>query len=518
MSRVLVTEEIAETGLDLLREAGHDVDVQLGLSPEELLVEIATADGLIIRSSTQVTPAVIEAAQQLTVVGRAGVGLDNVDVAAATARGVMVVNAPQSNVLSAAEHTMALLLAQARNVPQAHGALREGRWERSKWTGVELSEKTLGIVGLGRIGRLVADRARAFGMRIVAHDPFVPAEKAAELNIELLDLAELVARADFLTLHLAKTPETINLINSDLLRKAKPELRIINVARGGIINEADLAEAVATGVIAGAAIDVFATEPTTESPLFDQPSIVVTPHLGASTHEAQDKAGVTIAEQVELALSGDFVPFAVNVAAKPVAEEMRAFLPLCEQLGSFFGRLSPTLPSAVDVEFVGEIAAFDNQLPSMAVTKGMLGVASGDPVSYVNALDLAKERAMTFRTINTTKPEDHVNVIAVSGGGHSVRGTLTSATGEMRIVGIDGHSLDLPLTDNMLVVRNSDRPGMIGHVAVTLGNAGINIADMAVGQSPSGPSLMAIIASGPVSDELLAAISADDGIESAQVV
>ena len=373
-------------------------------------------------------------------------------------------------------------------------------------------------MGLGRIGRLVADRARAFGMRIVAHDPFVPAEKAAELNIELLELPELVARADFLTLHLAKTPDTINLINRDLLTKAKPELRIINVARGGIINESDLAEAVATGVIAGAAIDVFATEPTTESPLFDQPSIVVTPHLGASTHEAQDKAGVTIAEQVLLALSGDFVPFAVNVAAKPVAEEMRRFLPLCEQLGSFFGRLSPTLPSAVDVEFVGEIAAFDNQLPSMAVTKGMLGVASGDPVSYVNALDLAKDRAMTFRTINTTKPEDHVNVIAVSGGDHSVRGTLTSATGEMRIVGIDGHSLDLPFAENMLVVRNSDRPGMIGHVAATLGNAGVNIADMAVGQSANGPSLMAIIASGPVSDELLAAIAADDGIESAQIV
>lgn len=515
---MLVTEKIADTGLDVLRDAGHEVDVQLGLSPDELLAQVASANGLIIRSSTQVTAEVVAAAPELMVVGRAGVGLDNVDVAAATARGVMVVNAPQSNVLSAAEHTMALLLAQARNVPQAHAALREGRWERSQWTGVELSEKTLGIVGLGRIGRLVADRARAFGMRIIAHDPFVPAEKAAELNIELLELPELVARADFLTLHLAKTPETINLINKDLLAKAKPELRVINVARGGIINESDLAEAVATGQIAGAAIDVFAVEPTTESPLFAEPSIIVTPHLGASTHEAQDKAGVTIAEQVQLALSGDFVPFAVNVAAKPVAEEMRPFLPLCEQLGAFFGRLAPKLPGAIDIEFIGEIAAHDNSLPSMAVTKGVLGVVSGDPVSYVNALDLAGDKGVTLRTITTPKAEDHVNVIAISGGGHGVRGTLTSATGEMRIVGIDGHSLDLPFADRLLVVRNSDRPGMIGHVTSTLGQAGINVNDMAVGQSPGGPSLMAIITEQEVPESVLAAITADEGIESVQVV
>lgn len=516
MARVLVTEQIADAGLDLLREQGHEVDEQFGLSPDELCAAIGTADALIIRSSTQVTAEVLAASQNLAVVGRAGVGLDNVDVSAATARGVMVVNAPQSNVLSAAEHTMALLLAQARNVPQAHSALREGRWERSQWTGVELSDKTLGIVGLGRIGRLVAARARAFGMKIVAHDPFVPSDKAADLRIEMLELAELVARSDFLTLHLAKTPETINLINADLLAKAKPELRVINVARGGIINEADLAAAVASGQIAGAAIDVFAEEPTTESPMFAEPSIVVTPHLGASTQEAQDKAGVTIAEQVLLALGGDFVPFAVNVAAAPVADEMRPYLPLCEQLGTFFGRLVPALPVDIDVRFVGSIGAFDNQLPSMAVTKGILGVASGDPVSYVNANDLAAERGLRFTTANTPSAEDHVNVVSVSGGGHSVRGTLTASAGEMRIVGVDGHSLDLPFADNMLVVRNRDLPGMIGHVTTTLGSAGININDMAVGQSPDGPSLMAIITDRLVPADVLGEITANAGIESAR--
>jgi len=518
MARVLVTEEIAPAGLELLRERGHEVDLLLGLSPEELCEAIATADALIVRSSTKVNAEAVAAAQSLTVVGRAGVGLDNVDVAAATSRGVMVVNAPQSNVLSAAEHTMALLLAQARNVPQAHAALRDGRWERSKWTGVELSDKTLGIVGLGRIGRLVAARARSFGMKIIAHDPFVPADNAADLRIEMMELPELVSRSDFLTLHLAKTPETINLINADLLAKAKPELRVINVARGGIINEADLAQAVASGQIAGAAIDVFAEEPTTESPLFAEPSIVVTPHLGASTHEAQDKAGVTIAEQVLLALDGDFVPFAVNVAAKPVAEEMRPYLPLCERLGAFYGSLVPTLPNEIEVRFIGSIGAFDNQLPSMGVTKGILGVVSGDPVSYVNADEYATERGVRFTTANTPSAEDHVNVVAVSGGGHSVRGTITSATGEMRIVGIDGHSLDLPFADNMLVVRNQDRPGMIGHVASVLGEAGINVRDMAVGQSPDGPSLMAIITDQPIPESLLGEIAADPGIESARFV
>src|SRR5262245_9175527 len=290
MARILVTEQIADGGLKQLRDAGHVVDVRVGLSPGELIEVIPGAAALIIRSATQVTREVLEAGSDLVVVGRAGIGLDNVDVDAATTRGVMVVNAPQSNILSAAEHTMALLLAQARNVPQAHSALVAGRWERSQWEGVELADKALGIVGLGRIGKLVADRARAFGMRLIAFDPFVSADRARQLGVELVPLDQLCAESDLLTIHLPKTPETAGLISRDLLVKAKPTLRVINVARGGIVDEAALADCIREGVIAGAALDVFDTEPTTESPLFGLPTVVVTPHLGASTREAQDKA------------------------------------------------------------------------------------------------------------------------------------------------------------------------------------------------------------------------------------
>src|SRR5207302_5234895 len=340
MARVLVTEEIAEGGLDRLRQAGHDVDVRLESSPEELLAAVRGAHALIIRSATQVTAAVIDAAADLVVVGRAGIGLDYVDVEHATKRGVMVVNAPQSNILSAAEQTMALLLAQARNIPQAHAALTQGRWERSRWEGVELADKTLGVIGLGRIGKLVAQRASAFGMRLIAYDPFVSADRARRLGVDLVGLDELMARSDFVTIHVAKTKDTVGLLNKDLLAKAKPGVRIINVARGGIVDEAALAEAIREGTVAGAALDVFAEEPTTSSPLFDLDSVVVTPHLGASTREAQDKAGDTIAEQVGLALAGDFVPYAVNVSAAEASETVRPFLPLCERLGRLYVALN----------------------------------------------------------------------------------------------------------------------------------------------------------------------------------
>ena len=349
MARILVTEEIADGALEELRAAGHDVDVQLHLSPEGLLEAVPGADALVIRSATQVTAEVLEAADVLLVVGRAGIGLDNVDLEAATRRGVMVVNAPQSNIVSAAEHTMALVLAQARNVPQAHAALKEGRWERSQWEGVELDGKTLGIVGLGRIGKLVAQRAQAFGMRLIAFDPFVSADRARTMGVELLSLEQVVAEADFLTIHLPRTKETIGLVGKELLAQAKPTLRVINVARGGIVDEEALAWAVREGIVAGAALDVFATEPTTESPLFGLERVVVTPHLGASTREAQDKAGETIAEMVQLALDGEFVPFAVNVNAAEASETVRPFLSLAERLGRLFTSLAEGVPSTVEV-------------------------------------------------------------------------------------------------------------------------------------------------------------------------
>src|SRR5260221_2151105 len=337
-ARVLVSEPLAERGLVAMRTAGLDVDVQTGLSPEQLLDAVRGAQALVIRSATEVTAAVLEAAADLVVVGRAGIGLDNVDVAEATRRGVMVVNAPQSNILSAAEHTMALLLAQARNVPQANADIRAGSWNRSKWEGVELHGRTLGIVGVGRVGVLVAQRAHAFGMRLVAYDPFVSGDRARQLGVQLVGtMNDLVAASDFLTIHATKTPDTIGLVNAEVLEKAKPGMRLINAGRGGIVDEEALADAVRDGRLGGAAIDTFAQEPTIESPLFELDNVVVTPHLGASTAEAQDKAGETIAEQVVLALRGDFVPFAVNVAAPEAAERVPPSRPLAAR----YGRVCP---------------------------------------------------------------------------------------------------------------------------------------------------------------------------------
>ncbi len=511
MARILVTEEIAEGGLDRLRAAGHQVVVQLDLS--HLLQAIQGAHALIIRSATQVTAEVLAAGSELVVVGRAGIGLDNVDVAEATRRGVMVVNAPQSNIISAAEHTMALLLAQARNVPQAHAALIAGRWERSRWEGVELADKTLAIIGLGRIGKLVADRARAFGMRLVAYDPFVSADRARQMGVELMGLDQAVAAADFLTIHLPKTRETTGLISRDLLLKAKPSLRVINVSRGGIVDEQALADCVRDGIIAGAAIDVFVTEPTTSSPLFEQPSIVVTPHLGASTREAQDKAGDTIADMVRLALAGEFVPFAVNVDAAEANETLRPFLPLAERLGRLFASLVGSLPDTLEVCTEGDIAGYDTRILSLAVLKGFFGTITDDQVTYVNAPQLAKEKGVEMRETNCATSADFVNLLTVSGGGHSLSGTLVGRRSEQRIVMVDDHHFDVPPAEHMLVVKNDDRPGVIGTVGTLLGDAGVNIADMDVGRGATpGTAVMLIAPTVEVPDDVVAQLRTAAGI------
>jgi len=513
MARVLVTEKLAERGLSLLAEAGHDVDVQLNLSPEALLQVLPGAHALIVRSATQVTAEALEAGTELAVVGRAGIGLDNVDVEAATRGGVMVVNAPQSNILSAAEHAMALLLAQARNIPQAHAALVAGKWERSKWEGVELHGKTLGVVGLGRIGALVAQRALAFGMRLCAYDPYVSADRARHMGVELLPLDELVAEADFITIHLPKTPETAGLFGRDLLAKAKPGLRIVNAARGGIVDEEALAEALRDGRLGGAAFDVFATEPCTDSPLFGLPNVVVTPHLGASTAEAQDKAGVTIAEQVILALAGDFVPFAVNVAAAEVSELVRPFLPLAEQLGRCFACLNDGLPDRLEVEYQGGLAAASTAILTLAVLKGVFAAGTEEPVSYVNAPQLAEERGLEIREVTTATTRDYVNLITLRSTDHSLAGTLSGPRSEPRIVLVDDHTVEVPPSEYMLVVRNDDSPGMIGVVGVALGEAGVSISSMAVGPSrAANTALMVLSTDRAVPDDTVARLRAADGI------
>jgi D-3-phosphoglycerate dehydrogenase len=512
MARILVTEKLAVPGLELMANAGHHIDVQLSLTPEELLGAVAGASGLVIRSATKVTAEVIEAGRDLVAVGRAGVGLDNIDVEAATRRGVMVVNAPESNILSAAEHAMALMLAQARNIPQAHGALVEGRWERSKWEGVEVHGKTLGIVGLGRIGSLVAKRAAAFGMRLLAYDPFVTPDRARQIGAELLELEDLFASSDFVTIHLPSTPETRGLIGKELLAKSKPGIRIINAARGGLVDEAALADAIASGHVGGAALDVFSTEPCTSSPLFGLEQVVVTPHLGASTAEAQDKAGEQIAEQMVLALAGELVPYAVNVSATGSSEGVRAFHGVAERLGSLLAALCEGVPSHLEIEYEGELASEDTRILTLCALKGVFAAATDEPVSYVNVPRFAKDHGLEVRESSTTAAGRYLSQVTLRGGGHCVSGTLGPA-GTQRIVMVDDHEVELPFAENLFVVRNDDRPGMIGIVGSALGDAGVSITNMAVGQtSGGGTALMLLSTDQAVPSDVLARVRKAPGI------
>ncbi|MEY4162471.1 MAG: D-3-phosphoglycerate dehydrogenase [Actinomycetota bacterium] len=514
MPRILVSEELAESGLAKMRAAGHEVDVRVGLSPEELRQAIKGAHALVVRSATNVDDELLAAGPDLIVVGRAGVGLDNVDIEAATRRGVMVANAPESNIVSAAEHTMAMLLAVARNVPQAHAALVQGRWERSKWEGVELFDKVLGVAGLGRIGKLVAQRAAGFGMRIMAYDPYVSEERARAMNIELVDLDTLVEQADFLTIHLPKTKETVGLIDAAAMARAKNSLRIINVARGGIVDEADLADAVKNGVIAGAALDVFSKEPMTDSPLFGIDGIVVTPHLGASTTEAQDRAGDHIADQINLALAGDFVPYAVNISAADANETLKPYLPLAERLGALFA--SAAAPDITELEVIasGEIGAYDTSLLVLSAMKGFFGGRTTEPVTFVNAPQVAAALGVEVKETKIAGGGgDYVNLVTLRAGTHSIAATLVGQRRQARIVLVDDHITDVPPSDHMLVVRNDDRPGVIGVVGTLLGNHDVNIADMDVGRALTpGTALMVIAPTAEVGETVLDELRAAPGI------
>ena len=497
-ARVLITEPLAEAGIAQLRDAGHEVDERIGLSGDELLDAVKGAQALIVRSATKVTAEVLDAGTDLVIVGRAGAGVDNVDVVAATKRGVIVANAPGSNAVSTAEHTMALLLSLARNVPQASAALKSGRWEKLKWAGVELQGKTIGLVGMGRIGTLVAQRAYAFGMRIVAWDPWVTVDRARQLGVELAELDELIAQADFLSVHLAMVKDYVGIIGDELLAKAKPGLRVVNAARGGLIDNEALERAIKSGIVGGAALDVFDVEPCTDSPLFAYDQVIATPHLSASTPEAQDKAGVMIAEQVRLGLAGEFVPFAVNVEATEAPEQVRPFLALAERLAALFTRLAGGLPSELVVGYEGELASHDTRLLKLAVLKGVLANAGDGPVSYVNAPQLAEDRGVVVRETTTSTSDEYVSLLSISGGERSIAGTLTGRRGEPRIVMLDGHSIEIPLADHLLVVRNDDRVGMMALVTATVAAAGVNIADMRLGRTPGGTAVAVITSDEPI--------------------
>jgi len=495
--KVVVAEAIAEAGIDGLGVA-YDVVDGVGKPRDQVMALVGDAAALIVRSETLVDREMLEAGPGLLVVGRAGIGVDNIDLEAATEFGVMVVNAPNANTISAAEHTMALLLAQARRVPEADQSLREGRWDRKHFKGIELHGKTLGVLGLGKIGTLVAQRASSFGMKIVAYDPFVSPARAGRLGVEMLSLDGVLNVADMLTIHLPRTSQTENLINTATIDQMKDGVRIVNVARGGIVNEADLAQAVRSGKVGGAAVDVFDSEPSIDSPLFDVPQIIVTPHLGASTIEAQEKAGVAVAQAVGAALAGELVPSAVNLDLGPtVSQAGRPFIKLAEQLGVLFSVFSDGLPGQLTVLTKGLLADEPVKPFALAVLKGALGATFDGPVSYVNAPLMAQEHGVSVIEECQKDVSDYQSTIRVSGVVHgrprTVAGTYMERKGAV-LIGVDGYAIEVPLTDHLLLVRNEDLPGCIGRVGTFLGSVGANIADMVVGRGPDGAAAMMGIA------------------------
>jgi D-3-phosphoglycerate dehydrogenase len=487
---VLIAEELSPATVEAL---GPDFEIRHcdGADRAELLGAITDVDAILVRSATKVDAEALAAARELKVVARAGVGLDNVDVKAATQSGVMVVNAPTSNIVSAAELAIGLLLAAARQISPAHASLRNGEWKRSKFTGIELYEKTLGIVGLGRIGVLVAHRLAAFGMDVIAYDPYVQAGRAAQMGVRLVDLDTLLAESDFVSVHLPKTPETLGLIGTDELAKAKPSLVLVNAARGGIVDEAALYAALKEGRIAAAGVDVYAKEPCTDSPLFELDNVVATPHLGASTDEAQEKAGIAVAKSVRLALSGELVPDAVNVQGGVIAEDVRPGIPLTEKLGRIFTALAGEVAQQVDVEVRGEITEFDVKVLELAALKGIFTDVVEDTVTYVNAPLLAAERGTAVRLVAESESLDHRNVITIrgtlaDGSQVSVGGTLIGMSQRERLVSVNDFPVDLEPTDHLAFLTYPDRPGMVGTVGRILGDAGVNIAGMQVSRDSKG--------------------------------
>jgi D-3-phosphoglycerate dehydrogenase len=499
--RVLVREEIAEAGVDLLREH-FDVDVD---GKSDLAETIGRYDGIVIRSATKLTADLISRADNLKVIGRAGVGVDNVDVEAATRRGIVVANAPESNVVSAAEHTVGLLVALARNIPQAHAALVDGRWERSKWGGVELAEKTLGILGFGRIGQQVARRADGLQMRVVAYDPFVSAERFRELGVESDTIDGVLARADFLTLHLPLNDETRGAIGAEAIAKMKDGVRIVNAARGELVDEEALAAALHSGKVAGAALDVFSQEPYS-GPLLEAPNVVVTPHLAASTDEAQDRAGVIVAEQVVAALEGGLVTNAVNIPTVGAEdlEVLGPFVPLAASLGRLALELARGEPGRITLEFYGELSGYDTRLLTVAALNGAFRGRVDQPVNYVNAPLIAAERGIEVVEEKRRTSRDFTNLIAVSAGDARVAGTTIGREHRQWLVSALGFEVEIELAPRMVFLRYDDVPGVIGRVGTLLGEAGVNIANMTVSRNrEGGKALMVLSVDTPVPTDVV---------------
>lgn len=524
MPKVLVSDPIDQVGIDILSQVAQ-VDVKTDLSPEDLIRTIPEYDALMIRSGTRVTKEVIEAGDNLKIIGRAGVGVDNVDVMAATRKGVVVVNSPEGNTIAAAEHTLAMMMALSRFIPDANQSVKGGKWDRKSFTGVEVYKKTLGIVGLGKIGAHVASVARAMGMKLLAYDPFISHERAEQLSCRIVDLDLLLQEADYITLHIPKTAETTHLINADAIAKMKPTARIVNCARGGIIDEAALAEALKTGRIAGAAIDVFEQEPLKESPLKEVGrELIMTPHLGASTEEAQVNVAIDVAEQIRDVLLGLPARSAVNIPGlRPdLLEQLRPYLQLAETLGNLVAQLAGGRIEALNVRLQGELATNQSQPIVIAALKGLLSHALQERVNYVNASLEAKERGVHVVETRDATIRDYTGSLLLTAKGslgeHSVSGALLGDN-EMRITSIDEFPVNVPPNRYMLFTLHRDMPGIIGKIGSLLGSFNVNIASMQVGRKiVRGDAVMVLSIDDPLPEGILAEILKVPGIRDAYTV
>jgi D-3-phosphoglycerate dehydrogenase len=509
---VLIAEELSPATLEAL---GPDFDIRHvdGSNREQLLAALSEAHAVLIRSATTMDAEALAAAPKLKVIARAGVGLDNVDIKAATEVGVMVVNAPTSNIVSAAELAVAHILSLARHIPRAHASLTSGEWKRSAFTGVELFDKTIGIIGLGRIGALVAERLSGFGVTLLGFDPYVQPARASQMGITLTTLDDLVERSDFITIHIPKTPETTGLIGAEQLKKAKPTLRIVNASRGGIIDEEAIYTALHEGWIAGAGLDVFVSEPPTRSPLLGLPNIVVTPHLGASTEEAQEKAGISVARSVKLALEGELVPDAVNVAGGVIDPSVRPGIPLMEKLGQVFVGLCDASITSIHVEVRGEIVEHDVSALKLAALKGIFSRIASEQVSYVNAPLLAETRGVAVSMATDPLSDEYRNLLTIKGvlgdgKSISVSATLTGSRQTEKLVEVNGYDIEVPLAEHHIVMMYEDRPGIVAIYGKAFGDADINIAGMQIARDTKGGKALSVLTvDSRVPDELLADVA-----------
>jgi D-3-phosphoglycerate dehydrogenase / 2-oxoglutarate reductase len=535
--KILVKEKIADAGVALLREH-FDVDVLTEMGEDELRDAIAGYEGIVIRSATKLNADLIERADRLKVIGRAGIGVDNVDVPAATKRGIIVANAPESNIVAAAEHTIAMMLAQARNIPRAHASLKAGKWERSKFGGVEVYEKTLGIIGFGRIGQLVAKRAKGFEMNVIGFDPYVSGERFRELGVEhATDIADVYRNADVVTIHLPKTEETLNFLDAEAFAQMKDGVRIVNCARGELLDLDALQQALDSGKVAGAGLDVFPEEPMTDHPLFGYDQVVVTPHLGASTIEAQDRAGVITAEQVVAALTGGLVSNAVNIP-RVHSEDLAVlepYMPLATQLGRLAMSLADrTSVDRLEVAYYGHVSAFDTRLVTLSVLNGALAGRIEENVNLVNASAIAEERGINVTELKEQESRDYANLVQVAvvsdGERFEVGGTTFGPRHVPHLVSAYGQTFNIELMKHMAILRYSDVPGMIGKVGTVFGEHGLNIASTAVGRAPdhepgspagggSGRlAVMVVTTDSPVPDKVIAEILAIEGFQGGRAV